>query len=246
MSTIFVYCDEGVCPNSLRATVRSLKAAANRPVQLVDRHTLICPGWEEQAALIIFPGGRDVPYANALQGAANQRIRKYVEKGGRYFGICAGGYYGCDSISFEKGGPLEVMGQRELKFFPGQAIGPALGLRQFSYGGLDGACVAKIGLSSEHFSIDHAEAYYNGGNLFSKADSYPKVQVLARFEKLEEQSAAIVLCHVGQGKAILSGVHPEYSAKDLPMDAASLRSELVKAEPKRKELFAKLLTLLIN
>lgn len=173
MSTVFLYSDEGVCPDSLRATVRSLKAVANRPVQFVNRQTFISPGWEEQAALIVFPGGRDVPYANALQGAANQRIRHYVEKGGRYLGICAGGYYGCDSICFEKGGPLEVIGQRELKFFPGQAIGPALGLRQFSYEGLNGARITRMRLSNQHFSIAHAETYYNGGSLFLRLIHIP-------------------------------------------------------------------------
>jgi len=40
-------------------------------------------------------------------------------------GLCAGAYYGCARVVFEPGTPLEVVGDRELAFFPGVARGAA-------------------------------------------------------------------------------------------------------------------------
>ena len=37
MKSIFLYRDDGVCPSSLRATVRSLRTVTNRPITLVKR-----------------------------------------------------------------------------------------------------------------------------------------------------------------------------------------------------------------
>jgi glutamine amidotransferase-like uncharacterized protein len=214
MKSIFLYRDEGVCPSSLRATVRSLREKTNRPIDLVNREAFLKNGWEEKAEMIIFPGGRDIPYLQALQGAANHRIRDYVINGGRYFGICAGAYYGSASICFEAGGVLEVIGKRELSFFPGCAEGPALGLGQFAYENSQGARIAPLLLDDCYFSRPTIQAYYNGGCTFVQAALYPNVTVLAHYEELQEKSPAIILCQVGLGKALLSGVHPEYHTSD--------------------------------
>lgn len=50
---------------------------------------------------------------------------EFVHAGGRYLGLCAGAYYGCARVVFEPGTPLEVVGDRELAFFPGIARGAA-------------------------------------------------------------------------------------------------------------------------
>ena len=86
--------------------------------------------WEENAALLIFPGGADRYYRKLLSAAigngSNKRIRAYIENGGKYMGICAGSYYGTSKVEFDVNGPLEVKEERELKLFRGRAIGPAL------------------------------------------------------------------------------------------------------------------------
>ena len=38
--------------------------------------------WEENTEMLVFPGGRDLPYVHKLKGTGNQRIREYVENGG--------------------------------------------------------------------------------------------------------------------------------------------------------------------
>ncbi len=245
MKSIFLYRDEGVCPSSLRATVRSLREETSCPIELVNRRVFLENGWEDRAAMVVFPGGRDVPYTKALQGAANRRIRDYVINGGRYFGICAGAYYGSASICFEPGGALEVIGNRELAFFPGCATGPALGLGQFVYGTSQGARIASLSLADGYFSISSAKSYYNGGCAFTQAASFPNVTVLGCYDDLTEKNPAIVLCQIGQGKALLSGVHPEYHICDLnKISEKDLHDQLSQATPQRKHLFSRLIAII--
>jgi glutamine amidotransferase-like uncharacterized protein len=91
------------------------------------------------------------------------------------------------------------------------------------------------------------EVYFNGGCRFVGEDANCKV--LARYQDIEDQPAAIIECKVGQGKAILSGVHPEYSGWDLCSQDAhliSLLPSLVLAEKQRRFLFQSLLSRLLN
>jgi len=44
-----------------------------------------------------------------LKFKGNKLIREYVEQGGMYLGLCAGGYYGAQKVEFEVGTPLEVL-----------------------------------------------------------------------------------------------------------------------------------------
>jgi biotin--protein ligase len=59
-------------------------------------------------------------------------------------------------------------------------------------------------------------SYFNGGGVFVDAKSFgaSKVEVLATFEdELDvdggDGKAAVVLCTMGNGKALLTGPHPE-------------------------------------
>jgi len=229
MKSIFLYCDEGVCPSSVRETARSLREyldPGKYKIELAKRGLFLEDGWENRAAMVIFPGGRDIAYLQALQGAANRRIREYVLCGGRYFGICAGAYYGSGSISFEPGGSLEVIGERELSFFPGCAYGPALGLGQFSPKNSQGARFTSLALSSSNFPIINANAYYHGGCTFLQATSFPGVRILAEYKELQGNSPAIVLCNAGNGKALLSGIHPEYQEPDCSDEKANQKKLL--------------------
>lgn len=69
--------------------------------------------------LIAFGGGYDLGFESALGKEGVKQISKFVQNGGSYLGICAGAYWACDYIEFDKGGPLEVTGERFLKFYPG-------------------------------------------------------------------------------------------------------------------------------
>ncbi len=204
---IFIYKDEG--SGSTKALHAALEQEQVTSIHFVDRSDLVRWALLKDAGLLIFPGGRDLPYHEALTGAPNQKIREFVARGGKYLGICAGGYYGSSFVEFEKGGPLEILGKRELSFFPGVARGPAYGLGKFNYGSESGAMIVDLQLTSPYFSMSSASAYYNGGCLFVDAEKYKDVEVLARYKHLMGSPAALIRCKVGSGLAILSGIHPE-------------------------------------
>ena len=166
------------------------------------------------------PGGADLGYCHALNGEGNRRISQFVERGGLYVGFCAGGYYGSSRCEFEVGDKdLEVVGDRELKFFPGICRG--LAFPGFVYHSEKGARAAELKVDkaalTEGAIPDVLRCYYNGGGVFVDASRYRDsgVEVLASFtEKLHVDSgkgaAAVVYCKVGEGAALLTGPHPEY------------------------------------
>jgi len=162
--------------------------------------------------LFVMPGGADLFYCEKLNGAANAAIRDFVlNKGGTYLGICAGAYYGCAAIEWAADDPgNRIAGPRELAFYSGTAIGPV-------YAFIEDGDVTKnwdhaaLLSFSESVSKEKAVFLYSGGSLFTEPQR-PEEQVIARYDTLPGRPPAIVECRAGKGKAILSGVHPEYSA----------------------------------
>lgn len=238
MKKILIYRDEGADAFSVSSLLSSLKQEKfdqAYSIEWADKELFQTSAWQKETDMLIFPGGRDIPYHEALKGVKNQYIKDFVHDGGKYLGICAGGYYGCASIEFEKGEPLEVFGTRELQFFPGIARGPAYGTGKFRYGSQHGAQIAKLHLppSSE------TAVYFNGGCSFVDAEKYDDVTVIARYADIDDEPAAIVKCRVGAGCAILCGVHPEYSAafKFSKKHIGPLFSALEAIENERRSLF---------
>ena len=245
----------GAGENCIAMTLASLKKAVSslqtncKTTETKQQHYLvetttsdeIIQGqWTDTCSLLVMPGGRDLPYVASLQGRGNPRIKTFVQDGGSYLGICAGGYYATSFVEFAKGDPVfEVLGPRELKFFPGTAQGPTF--PGFQYDSNAGAKATPI-LLSQHGSRLVAEVwstivaaeltepfsvFYNGGchfipknKLQQKAQtatgqpSNNSFEVLATYnvENVSGQ-AAIVACRFGKGKVILSGVHFEASAQ---------------------------------
>lgn len=172
------------------------------PCTLLQPDILKQGNWLKSAKLFIMPGGADIPYTQHLNGLGNELIRSFVENGGTYLGICAGSYYAAKEIEFAKGKAIEVIGPRELGFYPGLVRGPILA--DYDYHSDRGALIAPIRWIT---SDDIVNVYYNGGGYFVDAEKYENVKVLAVYEGNE--LPAIVECRVGRGKAILSGVHFE-------------------------------------
>lgn len=157
-----------------------------------------------------------------LNGSGNLIITDFVRRGGAYLGFCAGGYYGSARCEFEVGSPdrgMEVVGSRELAFFPGTCRGGAF--KGFKYASEDGAKAVRIDVKKEAFAGAGAvpetfRSYYNGGGVFVDAAHLGDkgVEVLATFgDKLNvdggDGGAALVYCSVGNGRVILTGPHPE-------------------------------------
>ncbi|KAG0321707.1 biotin holocarboxylase synthetase [Dissophora globulifera] len=225
---VLVYSGDGTSQASIIHTVNSLRSLLgdHYDVMKIDERGLLSEPWEESTSLIVIPGGRDLPYVRDLHGPVNERIKRYVHAGGRFFGICAGAYYGADRIVFEKGSPLEVQGSRDLRFYPGECRGAVY--PGFVYGSEGGARAVGITINKQLFCqdnllFDETAVYFNGGGYFVDADKYPGTQILAWYKNQPGQidadvpgdKAAMVLSQVGQGLAVLTGVHPEYDAAHL-------------------------------
>ena len=198
-------------------TLRRL-LSPNYAVIPVTESIVLKEPWASTCALLVFPGGADLGYCQALNGEGNRRISDFVRRGGSYLGFCAGGYYGSRRCEFEVGNKaLEVIGSRELGFFPGTCRGGAF--KGFEYASEKGARAVRLSVNKEAFDGDVPEgvlSYFNGGGIFVDAKSITerKVEVLATYEEETavdggDGRAAVVVCSVGDGKAMLTGPHPE-------------------------------------
>jgi len=244
---IAIYVDQGVDGMALKQLVkclhRDIDLSAYQLVRL-GAQQLIEEDWEKNTSLFIVPGGRDLYYHMALKGRGNEKLRNFVANGGSYLGICAGAYFGASAIEFEKGGSLQVLGERELALFPGKAVGPAYGPNKYSYDSLKGIEAASIKTEREEIYL-----YFNGGCFFSEEEKYPGIKIFARYSELEKEPPAIVVCPFGKGKAVLSGVHFEYSACSLPADNVYIQRILPfleQSEKRRTSLIQEIFHILLG
>ncbi|GAP86833.1 putative biotin-protein ligase ligase protein [Rosellinia necatrix] len=224
---VLVYNGTGTTVESVKHAIYSLRRilSPNYAVIPVTDTVLLKEPWAPSCALLVFPGGADLGYCRVLNGEGNSIISQYVRRGGKYFGFCAGAYYGCKRCEFEVGNrPMEVIGSRELGFFPGTCRGGAF--KGFQYNSESGARAVRINVRKTAFKgaglvPEVITAYYNGGGAFvDMNDPNKDVEILASYgDKLDvdggTDNAAVVYCRVGQGAAILTGPHPEFASVNL-------------------------------
>jgi biotin--protein ligase len=246
---ILIYADKGVSESSFRETMKFFDCYVDRNlynVIPVKGKYLASKNWEKKTQLLVVPGGADIPYDRALRGRGCTKIKKFVSSGGRYLGICAGAYFGCEKVEFALGTDLEVTEKRELKFFDGIAVGPIL--KDYTYDSEKGSCAADvefIPLGMRFFS------YYNGGCTFVEGrNSAKNYDVLATFRD-RENLPAIIQCRVGQGIAILSGVHFEYDGESLDLkesdssETSAIREAIGKTTHERGQVVEYILNVLL-
>lgn len=239
---VLVYADEGVDRLGLAQTLSTLQrflAPSCYKIKGVDASLLQKGTWKERCALLVIPGGRDLPYVSRLKGEGVAQIAAYVEEGGSYLGLCAGAYFASGFVEFQKGGPLQVLGERFLKFFPGSAVGPALGSAEFHYEALSGARAASISWQDTTLST-----YYNGGCYFPMEKEEPLVDVLSRYTQREGNPPSIISCKVAEGRAVLSGVHFEFGPEALDPKSERMKqimAELIFHEETRQKLVCNIL-----
>lgn len=211
----------GSTVESVRHCVYTLRRllSPNYAVISVTGETIIKEPWSASCALLVFPGGADLGYCRTLNGEGNRKISQFVQRGGAFLGLCAGGYYGSKRCEFEVGDKrMEVVGSRELAFFPDICRGCAF--PGFVYHSEEGAKAVELKIEktalAEGSVPDIFQSYYNGGGVFVDAAKYKDkgVEVLASYtEPLSVEAgdgaAAVVYCKVGNGAAILTGPHPE-------------------------------------
>jgi glutamine amidotransferase-like uncharacterized protein len=194
---------EGPSPFFIGALEKSLKEYGfnSHFIERLKIKDVKSPTWQADAAFFCIPGGADKEYSDKMKGKPFAAVRSYVADGGTYLGICGGAYVASDSFVFDllhlKSIPKTVK-TRELKLFPGMAIGPdytlphvhlAIGIVPLSFVG-----------SSKSFNIPyHMGCYFEGveENGFETVAHY------------ENGKPAIIQGAYQKGKVILCGPHPE-------------------------------------
>lgn len=223
---VLVYSGRGTTTESVRHTIESLRLhlSPHYAVVSVSESALLNDPWMYKTSMIVIPGGADLPYCDVLNGKGNERISQFVRKGGKFMGICAGGYFASGRCEFEVGDPeMEVSGPRELAFFPGTSRGCVH--KGFVYETHQGAKAVNMVVNKDALpeAPDNVPTYYNGGGMFIGASKYRNVSVLARYsgmsDVLDDDMAAVVHCKVGKGDALLSGTHPEFSPELVRADS---------------------------
>jgi glutamine amidotransferase-like uncharacterized protein len=168
--------------------------------------------------MFVMPGGADLPFCEALNGAPNQHIRCFVEEGGVYLGICAGAYYACREIAFHAGTDGAICGARELRFVDAVAVGS---LPQLT-GGIAYDATPRSAAAVEILTTDRLtaapitlHAHYHGGCRFDFGDATGhNAKILAVYTGLAGAPRLRSSSGVGKGRAILSGVHLEMSGRE--------------------------------
>ena len=256
MQKILIYVDAGTdgTPRLMRAIGRQLPPATYemRAVMADDiRHdTTLFDG----AVMFVMPGGADLPFCAALNGAPNERIRQFVESGGVYWGVCAGAYYGCREIAFHAGTPGAICGPRELCLVDAVAVGSLPELTGgVAYDATPRSAAATAICTTENLTAIPLTVYahYHGGCRFElDAPVGQAVQVLAGYAGIADAPPAIVSSRFGRGKAILSGVHLETSERECIATLCShtdisahihVCHKLAETEGARLEVFRRLL-----
>ncbi|RKU42996.1 biotin holocarboxylase synthetase [Coniochaeta pulveracea] len=238
---VLVYTGTGTTINSVKQCIYTLRRllSPNYAVIPVTESALLKEPWAPSCALLVFPGGADLGYCRILNGSGNRLISHYVRNaGGRYLGFCAGGYYGSRRCEFEVGDPeMEVVGSRELSFFPGTCRGGAF--KGFRYASEKGAKAVRLVTHPETFPgtevPEEFKCYFNGGSVFVEAERFAPdgVEILAEYaDDLDVESgkrrAAVVYCKAGDGAALLTGPHPEFAAVNLsPQEGVPGYNELI-------------------
>jgi biotin--protein ligase len=84
---ILLYNGTGVCSfQKPLLSALQLQLSNSYDIIYANEEKLLNEPWEDNCALIVFPGGTDLPYLRSLAPKGTSRIKNYVNNGGSYLG----------------------------------------------------------------------------------------------------------------------------------------------------------------
>lgn len=151
--------------------------------------------------IICFPGGDMYRYSQNLSGEGLNKIRKYVENGGNYIGVCGGAYFSSKKIIWQ-GNQLPM---NTLELFDGTAEGTIDEI--VPYPQMD---MSKIEITDTLHPImkDLPKIQwmlYYWGPVFKTEN--PNMKVLGKYDAVD--LPAVIAFEYGEGKVFITGTHPE-------------------------------------
>jgi len=141
--------------------------------------------------VIVMPGGVCSIW-DRLIGEHIEGLKAHVEKGGGYFGVCAGAFYASSIVNYTVDEKLTLIRERKLSLVRSVAKGPLFGLEPRAV--------------LVRFGDKEGELIMNGGGGFFEVEG---ARLLAGFEK---GPSAILSTH--GGRVVLCQPHIEYCSID--------------------------------
>ena len=196
---IVVYADAGT-NYQLNGNIVTALESAGIPCLVLDRSRILAAELQNIEATIM-PGGYSTFQRNSLGNRGMNTLRQFVNQGGRFLGICAGGYVASRDVHWE-----EKHYPYPLELFDGTAEGA---LDSIAAWPRDSGVSLKLTEAGRLRGLtEKAEGtfYYKGGPHFHGGT---QCTVLATYPN---GSAAIISRPYGQGEVILNGIHYERPA----------------------------------
>ncbi len=201
---IAVYNGPGVWNSGLEA-IKLYLSSRRIDFALVNASTIKEQGLRNYNVLII-PGGWSYDYYKELGPTGEAAIKRFVQRGGGYLGVCAGAYLAAKAIVWEANiyhyslGIADVLaiGPKPNYPWPTQAY---IAINMTSIG-------IENGLNATY------RALYYGGPEFKPLDNNT-VTVVAVYG--DSGNPAIILTRYGEGRVALTGVHLEVSENTWPV-----------------------------
>lgn len=180
---------------------------------------LIREGGLKDFDVVIFTGGSGGKQAGTLGLVGREQVRRFVEDGGGYIGICAGNYLACDGFSWG----LKILdaqtksskwargaGDVKIEFTPKgrEILGMSEGLQDIRY--VNGPVFDLAG----NDAIDDFEPLAYFRSELAKNGSPKGVQI---------NSPAMVIGTYGKGRVLCSSPHPEQQAGMEPFISRAVR-----------------------
>lgn len=208
LRSILIYQDAGTFEQSALAIKGQLQRMFDQTaeIRMVDSHFLRTAAWERGTYALVMGGGMCSTWEQMLQEEGMRKIYNYVFKGGRYLGICAGGYFGAAYSFFSLLGRPPLIKARPLRFYLGRALGPINATE--NHLSPQAALAVKVELVQQN-SLKEGFCYYQGGPIFDILESSYLTRVLMKYAAPFRGAAAISNI-VGDGKAVMCGLHPEF------------------------------------
>lgn len=193
---ILIYSDEGADPSYAQMTRDYFTKQFELPV-LFFKEPDLNSEFLNEARLVIFPGGADLPYMKRLVETGQiEHVLAYVAEGGSILGLCAGAYFLSAKLQFNDG---VIVGDR-VNLLPVKSIGPAFDAPYFP-----GKPPRVVTLTTS--SGKRIKSLYSGGGFFAlEDDKEGAINILARYE---DGRIAVVSGKYGKGRVLLSHAHLE-------------------------------------
>jgi len=235
---ILIYKDYGQwfdSATSMKQWLDNLDILDKYIVEYVDADSIIKLNalLSKNVAALVMPGAHSRGYNKKLSGIGNQNIRDFVNSGGIYLGFCGGAYYACEKTIFA-GYNLDLKDSYDLKLFRGLSIGSIPELCDGRY--FDDTICSVSAASLSFNNKEKSYVYYSGGCCFSSVNQ--EFEVLARYDLLD--IPAVIKFSYGEGKVVLSGVHPEKNYGFLANNEGSLKACGSKEKEIALDIFEKL------